>query len=107
MKKAKFSTKVAIDHVKKGTSIGRNPITSTMNKHKRRSNKNYRGQGVFRQLYAAHKQLLSKQYDYCITEVSTRNLRSMQAHFSIGFELLHCFTDPQDEWNIVLWDWTK
>ena len=69
--------------------------------------KNYRGQGVFRQLYTAHKQLLSKQYDYCITEVSTRNLRSMQAHFSIGFELLHCFTDPQDEWNIVLWDWTK
>ena len=45
MKKAKFSTKVAIDHVKKGTSIGRNPITSTMNKHKRRSNKTYRGQG--------------------------------------------------------------
>ena len=45
MKKAKFGTKVAIDHVKKGTSQGRNPITSTMNKHKRRSHKNYRGQG--------------------------------------------------------------
>ena len=69
--------------------------------------KSFRGQGVFRQLYAAHKSLLSQQYDYCITEVSTRNLRSMQAHFSIGFELLHCFTDAQDEWNIVLWDWTK
>ena len=69
--------------------------------------KNYRGQGVFRQLYAAHKTLLSKQYDYCITEVSTRNLRSMEAHYAIGFELLHCFTDAQDEWNIVLWDWTK
>ena len=69
--------------------------------------KNYRGQGVFRQLYAAHKTLLSKQYDYCITEVSTRNLRSMGAHYAIGFELLHCFTDAQDEWNIVIWDWTK
>ena len=29
----------------KGTSIGRRPITSTMNKSKRRSFKKYRGQG--------------------------------------------------------------
>ena len=29
----------------KGTSIGRIPITSTMNKHKRRQFKKYRGQG--------------------------------------------------------------
>jgi len=29
----------------KGTSQGRKPITSTMNKHKRRSWKKYRGQG--------------------------------------------------------------
>ena len=31
--------------VKKGTSIGRRPNTSTMNKHKRRSFKKYKGQG--------------------------------------------------------------
>jgi hypothetical protein len=30
---------------KHGTSIGRKPIFSTMNKHKRRSFKKYRGQG--------------------------------------------------------------
>ena len=29
----------------KGTSQGRKPITSTMNKNKRRSHKQYRGQG--------------------------------------------------------------
>ena len=45
MKKAKFGTMVAIDHIRKGTSIGRHPITSTMNKNKRRSHKQYRGQG--------------------------------------------------------------
>ena len=45
MKKAKFGTKGTVDHIKKGTSIGRNPITSTMNKNKRRSHKQYRGQG--------------------------------------------------------------
>ncbi len=32
----------------KGTSIGRKPITSTMNKHKRRMTKRYRGQGKSR-----------------------------------------------------------
>jgi hypothetical protein len=36
-----------VDHVRiqKGSSQGRNPNTSTMNKHKRRSYKKYRGQG--------------------------------------------------------------
>ena len=33
------------DKTYKGTSIGRRPITSTMNKNKRRSFKKYRGQG--------------------------------------------------------------
>jgi len=33
------------DPVYKGTSIGRNPIMTTMNKSKRRSYKKYRGQG--------------------------------------------------------------
>ena len=32
----------------KGTSQGRKPITSTMNKHKRRKKKDYRGQGKSR-----------------------------------------------------------
>lgn len=69
--------------------------------------KDYRGQGVFRQLYQAHRERLSKDFDYCITEVSSANLRSMRAHLKIGFQLLHTFTDELDEWNIVLWDWTK
>lgn len=34
--------------VQKGTSIGRKPTTSTMNKHKRRMTKRYRGQGKSR-----------------------------------------------------------
>ena len=32
--------------IKKGTSIGRRPNTSTMNKHKRKSLKKYRGQRI-------------------------------------------------------------
>jgi len=40
-----FRTVSAHEPVKHGTSIGRKPIFSTMNKNKRRSFKKYRGQG--------------------------------------------------------------
>ena len=40
-----FKTQSVHEPVKKGTSIGRKPITSTMNKDRRRSFKKYRGQG--------------------------------------------------------------
>ena len=43
---AKLFKSVTIhEPVKKGTSIGRKPITSTMNKSKKRNFKRYRGQG--------------------------------------------------------------
>ena len=40
-----FSNASVHEPVKKGNFIGKKPITSTMNKHKRRSYKKYRGQG--------------------------------------------------------------
>jgi len=40
-----FFNKVAHVPTYKGTSIGRRPITSSMNKAKKRSFKKYRGQG--------------------------------------------------------------
>jgi hypothetical protein len=40
-----FKTVSAHESIKHGTSIGRRPNTSTMNKHKRKSLKKYRGQG--------------------------------------------------------------
>ena len=40
---------------------------------------------LFDQLYAAHRQHLSGRYDCCITEVATRNGRSMSAHLRVGF----------------------
>ena len=43
----KYGTKVIYERTKKRTSIGRRPITSSMNKNKRRQGgaKKYRGQG--------------------------------------------------------------
>ena len=40
-----FFNKTAHVPIYKGTSLGRRPITSTMNKSKRRNFKKYRGQG--------------------------------------------------------------
>ena len=40
-----FKTQSVHEPVKKGTSIGRKPITSTMNKDRSRSLKKYRRQG--------------------------------------------------------------
>ena len=42
---AKMFSTATHEPTKKGTSMGRKPITSTMNKSKRRSFKKYRGQG--------------------------------------------------------------
>ena len=40
-----YGAVVVYTKTEKGTSIGRKPITSTMNKNRRRSFKKYRGQG--------------------------------------------------------------
>ena len=45
MAKKSFTTVAVHEPTIKGTSQGKKPITSTMNKHKRRSYKKYIGQG--------------------------------------------------------------
>ncbi|MEO6314077.1 MAG: GNAT family N-acetyltransferase [Chitinophagaceae bacterium] len=67
----------------------------------------YRGAGVFNLLYAQHKALLAGKYDLVITEVATRNLRSMRAHERVGFKILHTHRDALDEWAVIVWDWSK
>ena len=65
----------------------------------------YRGMGIFDQLYQKHKELLSPNFDLCITEIASRNARSMRAHERVGFKTLHTYQDKTDHWNIVAWDW--
>lgn len=70
--------------------------------------KAYRGQGVFRGLYAAMGDRLRGHFDMIITEVSLRNPRSLRAHHQAGFETIHEFTSADgEEWAIVLWDWSN
>ncbi|EAY27638.1 GNAT family N-acetyltransferase [Microscilla marina] len=67
--------------------------------------KAYRGQGVFDGMYAQLGQVYGSKYDFVVTEVATRNQRSIKAHARVGFQLLHQYTDPRGEaWDIILWD---
>jgi L-amino acid N-acyltransferase YncA len=66
--------------------------------------KQYRGQGLFDALYQKHKEVYSKQFDLIVTEIATRNHRSINAHKRVGFETIDTFTDDTDEWNVVAWD---
>ncbi|MGB3152742.1 MAG: GNAT family N-acetyltransferase [Maribacter sp.] len=63
--------------------------------------RNHRKKGVFRGLYEAMKREYSLLYDTIITEVDTTNTRSLNAHYAIGFELLHNYESFGQNWTII------
>lgn len=67
--------------------------------------KAFRGRGVFDALYTAHREVQSDAYDRVVTEIATRNTRSMRAHERVGFTLLERYRDATDEWALVTWNW--
>jgi len=70
--------------------------------------KPHRSQGIFRKLYQKMKNEMSENFDYCITEVATDNVRSLKAHAKVGFTNLHSYTDSTNgkSWEIIIWDWS-
>ena len=66
----------------------------------------YRGQGVVNQLYEFHKRQFSPLYNMLVTEISTRNPRSLKAHKKVGFNVIDTHLDPDGEWDLVIWDWS-
>lgn len=66
--------------------------------------KEYRGKGVFQGLYQQLIDQTKADFDYMITEIATRNLRSMKAHSKVGFVPLHTYTDGGEEWTMVILD---
>jgi ribosomal protein S18 acetylase RimI-like enzyme len=67
----------------------------------------YRSIGLFDKLYLKHKEMNSKKYELCVTEVSSSNFRSLKAHQRVGFKTIHTFKDFTDEWQIMVWDWNN
>ena len=68
--------------------------------------KEHRSKGLFEKLYEHHKKVYQIQFDLCVTEISSRNHRSLRAHEKIGFKVIHTHTDKLDEWVVVGWDWS-
>lgn len=69
--------------------------------------KEYRGQGVLDKCYDAYKNHFIHKYDFAITEIDGRNLRSINAHKRIGFKEIYRYTSAKREWSIVVWDWRE
>jgi ribosomal protein S18 acetylase RimI-like enzyme len=67
--------------------------------------KQYRGQGLFDELYRHHKKMYQSQFELFITEIATRNTRSIRAHERVGFKTIHTHRDELDDWIVVGWDW--
>lgn len=61
----------------------------------------YRGQGVFDALYREHRVSYAARFACTVTEVSTRNTRSLRAHARVGFEVLETYRDATDEWAVM------
>jgi GNAT superfamily N-acetyltransferase len=66
--------------------------------------KAHRGKGIFEMLYRQHKNIFCSRFELLITEVSTSNHRSIQAHRKVGFQTINTYRDMLDEWDVVVWD---
>lgn len=65
--------------------------------------KSHRGQGVFAGLYDEMKRRMSPDFEYIITEIASRNHRSLRAHEKVGFEVIKTYQiGEEEEWVLVL-----
>jgi hypothetical protein len=65
----------------------------------------HRGSGVFDALFDAHRAHYASAFDCLVTEIATRNLRSLRAHARVGFETVLTYRDETDDWAVVAWRW--
>lgn len=67
--------------------------------------KNYRKKGIFKGMYKFYKKELQNEYHCLLTEVATENVRSLNAHLSIGFKILKTQISDGVSWELICWDW--
>jgi ribosomal protein S18 acetylase RimI-like enzyme len=65
--------------------------------------KAYRKRGVFRGLYDHMRSVLKPDYLFVITEVDQQNIRSLNAHYAIGFKDLLIYKSGGRTWHLVQW----
>lgn len=70
--------------------------------------KEYRGRKLLDGMYGRFRQAYDGLYDFVLTEIATRNKRSLHVHARIGFQTVHSYKAPDGEqWEVVVWDWNK
>ncbi len=67
----------------------------------------YRGMILVDKMYTHYKESLIGTYDMAVTDISSKNPRSLKAHQRVGFQVINRFFDKitSEEWDIVVWDW--
>ncbi len=65
--------------------------------------KAFRGMGIFRGLYITMREKLPQGFDSIITEVDTKNLRSLIAHKAVGFKELKRYQSGKKNWSLIVW----
>ena len=69
----------------------------------------YRGIGIFDGLYRTMAGTYGDRFDFTVTEVAARNLRSLRAHARVGFRPLHVYLDATtgEEWHVIALDFAE
>ncbi|MFP2995531.1 GNAT family N-acetyltransferase [Spongiivirga sp. MCCC 1A20706] len=65
----------------------------------------YRGKGVFRDLYTHMRECYRNQYDPLITIVAKQNIRSLNAHKAVGFNVIE--SNDEVDWMFIVWEWNE
>lgn len=65
----------------------------------------HRRQGLLQALYTEMRNQLSSSFELCVTEISGRNTRSLQAHAKAGFEIISSYEADGENWQVVVCDW--
>ncbi|PJB13434.1 MAG: GNAT family N-acetyltransferase [Flavobacteriales bacterium CG_4_9_14_3_um_filter_40_17] len=70
--------------------------------------KKFRGQGLFDRNYDFYKRTYKDKYELAVTEIATKNTRSLNAHRRVGFQEIFSYTASNGvEWAVVVWDWNN
>jgi predicted GNAT family N-acyltransferase len=87
------------------------PMFSEINKHSRSDEfivmgqiciaKDFRRQGLFRKLYEEMLDGIQPQFSYIITEVDSKNSRSLNAHYKIGFKAISTYQSDGHHWVLM------
>ena len=65
--------------------------------------KAFRKKGLFRGMYNFMRDQLKDSYDQIITEVDLNNMRSLKAHYAIGFKILSSYRSEGRQWKLLNW----